>query len=148
MNIFEAIREDHEKQRTLVDLLVKTHGDSEGRNELFARLKRELHVHEDAEERFFYKPLISADLTQDKARHGIAEHHEIDELIEKLEDTEMSSSAWKGYAEKLRDKVLHHLDEEEHQIFQMAGKVLKDNQKTELAKSYRGAMEEMKSEYS
>lgn len=31
--IFEEIRKDHEKQRTLLDLLTKTSGDSEGRRE-------------------------------------------------------------------------------------------------------------------
>jgi len=148
MNIFEAIREDHQKQRTLVDLLVKTHGDSEGRNEIFARLKRELEVHADAEERHFYKPLISADLTQDKARHSIAEHHDIEELIEKLEETDMSSSAWVHYAGQLKEQVIHHLDEEEHEVFQMAGKVLSENQKSSLATSYKKDMEKMKEEYS
>ena len=33
-------------------------------------------------------------MTQEPSRHGIAEHHEMDELVEKLEDTEASSPAW------------------------------------------------------
>ena len=140
MNIFEALREDHEKQRTLVDLLVKTHGDSEGREELFERLVSELERHAMAEERNFYIHLMQEDQTQEKARHSVSEHHEMDELIEKLRDMDRSSSQWVATAEKLRERVHHHLDEEEQEVFQMAGKVLSNKQKEELAESYHSDM--------
>ncbi len=141
MNIFEAIREDHVKQRTLVDLLIKTHGESEGREELFEKLKSELQRHARAEERYFYIPLMEQDLTQEKSRHSVAEHHEIDELIEELERTEMTSPGWLAAARRLHEQVHHHLDEEEHEVFQMAGKVLSEKEKTSLAGEYRQAME-------
>lgn len=139
-SIFEALRDDHRTQRTLVDLLVKTHGDSEGRDELFGKLKAELQRHAAAEERCFYKPLMDHDLTQEKARHSIAEHHEIDELIETLEATDPSSPAWKANAEKLHHAVHHHLDEEEQEVFQQAGRVLSEDLKNSLASEYRKQM--------
>jgi len=147
MNIFEALREDHEKQRTLLDILVKTHGDSEGRHELFDRVKRELETHAAAEERHFYSPLMEHDITQEKTRHSVAEHHEIDECIKKLEETDYSSSAWVSYARELHDLVIHHLDEEEHQVFQLAGKALSENEKTSLATEYRQEMDRLKEEH-
>ena len=42
MNIFEALRADHDKQRELAAALIKTQGDSEERDKLFAELKTEL----------------------------------------------------------------------------------------------------------
>ena len=69
MTIFEALREDHGKQRTLVDILVKTSGDSDGRDELFEKLKLELSVHANAEERYLYVPLMEVDLTQSKMKY-------------------------------------------------------------------------------
>lgn len=142
--IFEELRKDHDKQRTLVDLVVKTKGDSEGRRELLDNLRKALQSHESAEEKHFYVPLMQADLTQEKARHSIAEHHEMDELLDELEQTDFSSSGWLATAEKLRERVLHHLDEEEHEVFQMAGKVLTEKQKAELASSYRTEMDASK----
>ena len=147
MNIFEALREDHEVQRTLADKLVETHGDSDARHETFQQIKTELLAHEAAEERCFYKPLIEQDMTQTHARHGVAEHHEMDELIEELENTDYSSPAWLSTAQKLREKILHHLDDEEHTIFQLAGKVLNDAQKTQMASAYHKHMEERKAQY-
>ncbi|AEV32303.1 hypothetical protein Oweho_1303 [Owenweeksia hongkongensis DSM 17368] len=140
MNIFEELRADHQKQRTLVKILAKTHGDSEGRQEIFEKLKHELQIHATAEERYFYVPLMKEELTQEKARHSIAEHHEMDELIEELEKTDMSSPHWVAVAKKLEEKVNHHLDEEEQEVFQLAGKALTEKEKEELAKSYRQSM--------
>ncbi|WP_334055762.1 hemerythrin domain-containing protein [Polaribacter sp. P097] len=142
MNIFEQIRKDHDTQRDLLDKLVDTSGDSKKRDEIYKALKKELEIHADAEERHFYKPLISNDMMQEKARHGIAEHHEIDELIEKLDETEYDSSAWLKFAKQLKEKVEHHLEDEEHVFFQLAGKVFTEKEKTSLAKDYTNYMEQ------
>ncbi|MFD0862816.1 hemerythrin domain-containing protein [Sungkyunkwania multivorans] len=136
MNIFEALRKDHDKQRKLLKELVETSGDTKKRTQVFKDLKKELSIHADAEERYFYVPLIDSDKTQEKARHSIAEHHEIDEFIEKLEETDHSASNWLKIAKDLKERVEHHLEEEEHEVFQMAGKVLSDNQKGSLAEEY------------
>ncbi len=141
MTIFEALRADHETQRTLADLLTKTKGDSDGRNELFARLKRELEAHAGAEERYFYVPLMEHDLTQEKARHSVAEHKELDDLVEKLEEYDMSGSQWLQTAEELAHLLTHHLDEEEQEVFQLAGKALSEAEKTSLAGEYDADME-------
>lgn len=141
MTLFEALREDHQTQRTLLDLLVKTEGDSEGRDELYKRLRAELENHAAAEERALYIPMMEHDMTQEKARHSVAEHHEIDELLETLEATEYESPGWLASAKKLQHLVTHHLDEEEQEVFQLAGRALGDSEKTSLAKTYRQEME-------
>ena len=60
----------------------------------------------------------------------------MDEMMEELDETEMSSPAWLATAKKLSDKVHHHLKEEEQKFFQMAGKLLDDKQKEQLAGQY------------
>lgn len=140
--IFEALRESHDKQRRLLAALTDTHGGTDKREGLFAAVKAELVHHENAEERHFYIPMMEFDATQEKARHSVAEHHEIDELIEELEATDYSSPGWLASVKKLEHLVTHHLDEEEHEVFQAAGKVLTDRQKTALAAEYDQMMEE------
>lgn len=144
MNIFEALRESHELQRELVAALVATSGDSPERRNCFKQLKIELSAHALAEERHFYVPLMDDDAGVNLSRHAIAEHHEMDELVEELADTDLSSPGWLATAKKLSDKVLHHLEEEEHGFFQMAGKILTEKQKTQLAKSYLASYSEAK----
>ncbi|MCU1758546.1 hemerythrin domain-containing protein [Pseudomonas sp. 14P_8.1_Bac3] len=136
MNIFEALRESHDRQRTYADALIKTSGDTPERVEAYKRLKSELQAHETAEERHFYIPLMEFDNGVDLSRHAISEHHEMDEMMEELDETEMSSPAWLATAKKLSEKVHHHLKEEEQKFFQMAGKLLDDKQKETLAGQY------------
>ncbi|MEO4014045.1 hemerythrin domain-containing protein [Pseudomonas rossensis] len=136
MNIFEALRESHDRQRTYADALIQTSGDTPERAEAYKRFKSELQAHETAEERHFYIPLMEFDNGVDLSRHAIAEHHEMDEMMEALDETEMSSPAWLAAAKKLAEKVNHHMDEEEQKFFQMAGKLLDDKQKETLAGQY------------
>jgi hypothetical protein len=136
VNIFEALRESHERQRRYADALIKTSGDTPERVEAYKQLKSELQAHETAEERHFYIPLMEFDNGVDLSRHAIAEHHEMDEMMEQLDETEMSSPAWLATAKKLAEKVHHHLKEEEQKFFQMAGKLLDDKQKETLAGQY------------
>jgi hypothetical protein len=143
MEIFQALRKDHEKQRLLMKILVETSGDTESRREYFTELKEQLNQHAIAEERHFYSPLMESDKTIEDSRHGIAEHHEIDELVEKLDETDMSSSAWLHHMKSLQELVLHHLDEEEMEFFKHADKVLSETQKDSLANDYEKEMKQV-----
>ena len=136
MNIFEALRVSHETQRELSARLLADLGNTPERQQVFLELKRELIAHETAEERCFYVPLIEHDDTVDAARHAIAEHHEMDEMVEALEEMDPASAKWQDCAQKLCEKVEHHLTEEERKFFQEAGKVLTESQKLSLAKDY------------
>ncbi len=141
--IFDALRESHEKQRLLIDALLKTSGESKSRSEFYQQLKQELQLHAEAEERHFYIPLMKKDATIDMSRHGISEHHSIDKIIAELDNTDLDSPAWLTHMKSLRHQVLHHLEEEEQRIFQMAGKVMGEQQKTELAAKYQQEMGEV-----
>lgn len=136
MNSFTALRESHDIQRELCAKVSNTQGESSERDSLFQQLVRELKAHARAEERFFYLPLMEYDQGVDLSRHAIAEHHEMDELIEQLQATEYSSPTWLVYAKQLSDLVVHHLQEEEHRFFQMAGKLLSAEEKVQLVKGY------------
>ncbi|PZR18814.1 MAG: hemerythrin [Archangium gephyra] len=136
MNLYDTLRASHEVQRTLCRRLVRTK-DAEVRDELFKTLKVELSAHEAAEERFFYVPLLMNDAGLDVSRHALAEHHQIDELLEKLEKSDPKGDAWHEVALELSAKVHHHLHEEETRFFQVSGKLLTEKQKTQLAANYQ-----------
>jgi hypothetical protein len=136
MEIFEALRQSHDRQREFATAVIGTHGDTPERAEAYRQLKSELVAHERAEERHFYIPLMEHDNGVDLSRHAISEHHEMDEMMEELEATDPSSPAWLPLANKLKEKVFHHLEEEEHKFFQMAGKLLSEQQKSALTKPY------------
>ncbi|MDY0077533.1 MAG: hemerythrin domain-containing protein [Bacteroidales bacterium] len=146
MNIFDELKKEHKTQRSLANDLLKTEGESTERKSVWKKLKIELQAHANAEERNLYVPMLEHDKSQENARHSIAEHHEIDELIEKLDETDMSSSAWLAHFKNLRELVFHHLDEEEQEIFTVAGRVLSAGDKDKLGYEYRKMIEQEKKE--
>lgn len=147
LNIYEALRQSHEIQRDLYAKLILTKGDSEERDQLFTTLKIELAAHAAGEERHFLTPLLMLDAGLNISRHAIAEHHELDELIEELEKIDYSSSAWLPKAKELAELVEHHLHEEEHGFFQQSGKLLTEREKVDFAKEYLAEYDRLKQKF-
>ena len=135
-NIFQALLVSHRTQRELYARLLATKPASAERQHVFEELKSELAAHETAEERCFYVPLFEHDQSVDLSRHAIAEHHEMDEMVEHLEKVDPHAAEWQECCQKLCHKIEHHLDEEEQKFFPQAGEVLSDAQKHELALAY------------
>lgn len=142
--IFEELRQEHDIQRTLFERLEDTSGDESARRQDFEQLKQELSRHAAAEEKHFYAQLMTVEMTQEKARHSVAEHHEIDEQVEVLETTDFSSPQWLPRLRELKELVTHHLDEEEQEVFQIAGKALTGKQKADFGKTYRNEIERLR----
>jgi hemerythrin-like domain-containing protein len=144
MDIFEALLKSHEVQRGLCKQLMAAIGEPDARQRLFEQLKTELAAHETAEERMFYVPLFEHDETVDASRHGIAEHHEMDEMVEDLEKSEAGSAEWLELVGKLVHKIGHHLDEEEQKFFPQAREVLSRREQKELGEPYRAEHDRLK----
>jgi len=136
-NIYDALRESHEIQRALFRKLMRSKPGSQRRIDLFTRVRHELAAHEAAEERYLYVPLLMHDMGLAASRHALHEHHQIDELVEHLEEVDPSGEAWTKQVKALSHKVHHHLREEEKRFFQISGKILNASQKIRLAGQYR-----------
>jgi hypothetical protein len=121
MNIFEALRESHDLQRSYCRRLLASRK-GPGREALFLQLKVELKAHAAAEERHLYVPLLMTDGGLDSSRHALKEHHEIEELCDDLSVADKDTAAWLAKAKELAHEVRHHLKEEERKFFQVAGK--------------------------
>ncbi len=141
-DIYSTLSSDHETQRALLSELDKTQGASDERKELFARLKKEVEAHAAAEEQSFYAELLGMADSRDRARHSVSEHAEASEMLEKLAETDMSSSGWKAQFSKLKEELEHHLDEEEDEVFSEAKSVLNDRTANRLGSEFRTIKEE------
>lgn len=143
-NIYESLRESHDVQRDLCKRLKKAANDSEQRKVIFNELRIELAAHTAAEERFLYAPILMKDAGLNSSRHALAEHHELDELVEKIQEFKDSSRKWPKLIGQLIDDVKHHLKEEETKFFQVSGKILNETQKQKLATQYEHDYRRMK----
>ena len=144
MDIFDALLKSHATQRSICKRLLSDIGDPAERGRAFEQLKAEMAAHETAEERAFYVPLIEHDETVDPARHGIAEHHEMDEMVEDIGKAREGSAEWLEAMGQLLHKLQHHLDEEEQKFFPQAKKVLPAAQQQELGTLYQEEHDRLK----
>ncbi len=144
MDIFAALLQSHETQRSLCKRLLAAIGEADQRKLIFEELKAELAAHETAEERAFYVPLIAHDETVEAARHGIAEHHEMDEMVEDIEKAGDGSPEWLETVGKLVHQIEHHLKEEEEKFFPQAREVLSSKQVKDLGEPYQDEHDRLK----
>ncbi len=121
-NIYDAIKKDHDNHRALLERIAETQGDSEARRQAWHDFYYEVKSHAAAEEETFYSKLISKTWGQDAARHSVSEHKELDDLMDELNQMDMSSSGWLNRFHTLDHDYRHHMEEEENEVFARARK--------------------------
>ena len=114
---FRHLKEDHETHRKLLDKMAETSGETERRKKLLEEFTKEVKSHASAEEQALYSTMLRKPPTTDDTRHSVAEHHELEETLNDLAATDMSSSAWMAKFKQLDHDYRHHINEEEEDHF-------------------------------
>src|ERR1051325_2383805 len=139
------LKNDHNKMRKLLDELESTtERGVKTRSELFATIKGELTVHETIEEEIFYPALLEKAKTHDITLEGYEEHHVVDLLMGELEDLDVTDETWGAKAKVMKEKIEHHIEEEEGDMFKKARQVYEEAELEELG----GEMAERKAQLS
>jgi len=124
-DVFGRLVEDHDRHRALLAMIEETEGKSPVRTALFEELVKELKSHAAAEEQALWSTVLRDPETTDDARHAIAEHKEIDDMLADLAARDMASPGWLRRFAGLKDEYLHHIREEEQEQFVAAEKHLR-----------------------
>ncbi|OZA94703.1 MAG: hemerythrin HHE cation-binding protein [Erythrobacter sp. 34-65-8] len=115
--IFVRLKQDHDRHRALLKKIGSAGDDGEAKTGLFTELTKELKGHAAAEEQALYSTMMRKPPTTDETRHSVAEHHEIDEMLNDLAATDMASDEWMTKFRDLEHRYLHHIEEEEEEHF-------------------------------
>jgi hemerythrin superfamily protein len=114
-DIFERLTQDHDLHRDLFAKMEESGADARG--SLFERLTKELKAHAAAEEQALYSTTMRKPETTDETRHSVAEHKEVEDLLNDLAATDLASAEWSEKFAHLRHRYIHHIDEEEEENF-------------------------------
>lgn len=134
--IYEKLKSDHDKHRDLLAKLAETEGDSDERRELWKTFYYDVSAHAAAEEVSFYSPLMAESDAQAEGRHSVAEHKELDDMLQELNDMDMSSPGWLTRFKTMKDRYEHHIEEEEEDIFPVAKDVIGTDKSGEIAAEF------------
>ena len=133
MDALTLLKDDHDKMRKLLDELESTtERGVKTREELFARIKGDLTVHEIIEEEIFYPALKEHPKAKDIVLEGYEEHHVVDTVMAELEDLPVDDETWGAKAKVMKENVEHHMEEEEGEMFQKARQVFDKEELDEL----------------
>lgn len=146
MTIFEALRNDHLKVTRLVNELIMLEEGDEIRKDLIEQIRDELIPHARAEESVFYNPLRSIEQAKDLVRHGYKEHMEAESLLRLLQVKDKVDMDWKSTAQKLRQALAHHIQEEEGEIFTVAKKYITNEEAVMMAEAFEKLKPEVREE--
>lgn len=134
--IFADLKADHDRQRTLFARLGEGSGDSRERRATFEALRLELQAHAAAEEESLYAAMLADPELREDARHSVAEHKEVDDLLGALIEADFGSPEWAERFGELRHRYMHHIDEEEQEMFPAAAKRIDKAEAADLARRF------------
>lgn len=132
-DIYAKLKRDHDKQR---DMLRRLGEGGNDRAKLFEEFRLELQSHAAAEEESLYATMLAKPEVRDDARHSVAEHKEVDDILAEMMDLDAASAEWDAKFQHLRHRYEHHIDEEEEEMFPAASEVLSEHKERELAGVY------------
>jgi hemerythrin superfamily protein len=147
MDALTLLEQDHQKVKKLMGEIEKTtERGVKTREELFAKLVKELTVHEQIEEQIFY-PAVKEQATTKKLEEIVTEsyeeHHFVNVVIAEIKETPFEAEEWAAKFSVMMENIEHHaFEEEEGEMFPKVRKIFSKAELEELG----AQMEELKTQ--
>lgn len=140
MDIFQILKKDHQAAKSLFKKLETTGPRAtKSREKLFSQLKEDLEAHSHGEESVFYPALREHTELEAMVEEAMKEHEEVSNLLEEIEELGSDSEEWSSKIAELKKSVLHHVKEEEGEIFKKAKSVLEKEEIQTLGVEFQAA---------
>lgn len=131
--IFNRLKQDHDAHRQLLDKISDAKSEPDRLDKLFEQFKIEVTAHAAAEEETLYATMLARPDLREDAQHSVSEHKEIGDYLEELSELKFNGEAWQRKFAEMRKRYLHHIDEEEEEMFPDAAKELTADEEERLA---------------
>ena len=143
MNLYIMLHQDHEKTKSLFEQLQAAGEYEESlRERLFSALLREMELHAEAEERFFYSRLKNNDTTRDWVSASLAEHKIMKKTLHELNAADKGTPDWTVKCARLREMAEDHIADEEEKLFPLAQYVIEEEEAAGIAEDIESFKEE------
>lgn len=137
-NIFDRLKQDHDAHRQLFAKMAdaEREKDEDRLEKLFEQFTVEVTAHAAAEEETLYATMLAQPDLREDAQHSVSEHKEIDDYLEELADLKFNGEAWRKKFAEMKKRYLHHIEEEEEEMFPDAAKALSAAEEERLGKLF------------
>lgn len=147
MQIYDALKNDHDKVKELLDELIALPDmDKSRRSRLISQIRDELIPHSRAEEAVFYNSIRTMKSDTAHVWHGYKEHLEAEALLRTLQSKDSLGGDWRSTAFKLKEALEHHIEEEETDLFFAARQVLSPQEAEQMGTAFKRMKPEIREE--
>ena len=131
-SIFHRLKQDHDSHRQLFAKMADAQGEPERLEKLFEQFKVEVKAHAAAEEETLYATMLARPDLREDAQHSVSEHKEIEDYLEEMEEQSFNGAEWRETFAQMKKRYLHHIEEEEEEMFPDAAKDLSAQEEEQL----------------
>jgi len=139
-DIYKTLKEEHGKvKKMLKGILSEKDGSGmEALNGIISDVKKELEAHMGKEEKYFYSALEEDDDARKLIFEAYEEHNIVKNLLNNFDGTGAMEDRdqWMARVKVLDDMVLHHIKEEEGEVFKEAKKFLEKDQEERIGQEF------------
>lgn len=143
--VLTLLKKDHQLVKGLFSELEKLEVTELSRREtIFKHIKSELEIHSKVEEALLYKRLKPLDQTHMPILEATEEHNLLEKLLLDLNCGPMNTEEWCAKLTVMKENFLHHVEEEESELFPLAKKLLSRAELMELGEQLKLQKEKLK----
>ena len=135
-SIFIELKTDHDCHRNMLKRIKEEINNPNVCRELFSNFSLEVKAHALAEEQALYSSLMKKPEFTADARHSVAEHKEIEDAINELAERKAIDDTWINQFKILEKDYLHHINEEEKELFIKAQKNLSASEQKNMGELF------------
>ncbi|MBE9170754.1 hemerythrin domain-containing protein [Pleurocapsales cyanobacterium LEGE 06147] len=133
--ILSIIETDHRKVEELFEEF-ENNNDSAQIQEIFNQIYKELMLHARVEEVVLYPTLLEYEATQKYVKEAEKEHKWIKNLLEEIKVINPIDFEFDSKMQSLIESVIHHIEEEEGEIFEAVENCLSDEELQQLGQIF------------
>ncbi len=137
MNALELLKQDHQEASNMMD---KLEMNDQSDMQMFSQLKQALTLHTKVEETLLYPALEEHEETRDMVQEAYEEHQTVDEILAEMSGLAPTNEDFTRKLAELRENVMHHVKEEENEMFPKVEQVLGRDRLQEMGRQ----MQQMK----
>jgi hemerythrin-like domain-containing protein len=141
----QALQKDHQEVQAILGKIQNTsEGAVKTKEDLFTQLKHELIPHMRGEEKHFYPLLMKKKEAQELGMEAVEEHHVAEIVLKELDSLSKDAKNWKAKAKVFSEIVMHHIEEEEDEVFKSASQLLDEKELDQVMSSFSKEKEDIK----
>jgi hemerythrin superfamily protein len=138
MDALELLKQDHQKVKELFEQAEEAEEDKE-KEEIFNQIKKELETHAHIEESVFYPAMEKHEELKDMVLESYEEHRQIKTLLREMDELVSAGEKFEPKLKVLMEKVEHHAEEEEEDMFPQVQELMDEADLEELGQELEAA---------